>query len=63
MAVWRAGCCGVAVWPHPARALECGAVYIESLMSRVVGWDAVNLPTLSVGQDMDKPEGLGEMEH
>ena len=24
---------------------------------------AVNLPTLSVGQDMDKPEGLGEMEH
>ena len=23
---------------------------------------AVNLPTLSVGQDMDKPEGFGEME-
>ena len=24
---------------------------------------AVDLPTLSVGQDMDKPEGFGEMEH
>ena len=24
---------------------------------------AVNLPTLSAGQDMDKPEGVGEMEH